>query len=131
MNFASPYRTYDNFLKLFSLIFQCVQSNYNYKSVGWGSVTESIEISADMPFYCFDCTVYLAVYGYRACSYSIQASSSGLTALQSGQATGGHVSDEKFVYYTIRNSNQFALMQFTLTMVRINLRNNFSHFFVL
>jgi hypothetical protein len=92
--------------------------NYNYRSTGWGSVTELIEISADMPFYCLDCTVFLAVYGYRACSYSLQASSSGLIALQSGQAIGGHVANERFAYYTIRNTNQFAIMKFTLTMVR-------------
>ena len=101
-----------------------------------------------MPLYCFDCTVYLAVYGYRACAYTIQASSSGVIQLQAGQATGetasatlisicshicyylsfnvpnlsllsgGHVSNEKFSYYSIHNRNQFGLMKFTLTMVR-------------
>lgn len=81
-------------------------------------MSELIEISADMPHYCFDCTVYLAVYGYRACSYSIQASSSGLTALQAGHAIGGHVANERFAYYTIRNTHQFAVMKFVLTMVR-------------
>lgn len=85
--------------------------------MGWGSVTEVIELSADMPFYCFDCTVYLAVYGYRPCAYSIQASSSGLVALQAGHAMGGHVNSENFAYYTIHNANQFGLMKFTLTMV--------------
>lgn len=85
--------------------------------MGWGSVTEMIELTADMPLYCFSCTVYLAVYGYRACSYSLQASSSGIISLQAGQSIGGHVSNEKFAYYSIHNSNQFALMKFTLTMV--------------
>ena len=64
------------------------QSNYDYRSVGWGSVTELITLSADMPLYCFDCTVYLAVFGYRACAYTIQASSTGVTELQVGQAIG-------------------------------------------
>lgn len=92
-------------------------SNYDYRSVGWGSVTEMIELSADMPHYCFDCTVYLAVYGYRRCAYTIQASSSGLVSVQAGQAMGGHVSAEKFAYYSVHNANQFGNMKFTLTMV--------------
>eukprot|EP00598_Pedospumella_elongata_P002386 CAMPEP_0184975878 /NCGR_PEP_ID=MMETSP1098-20130426/6959_1 /TAXON_ID=89044 /ORGANISM="Spumella elongata, Strain CCAP 955/1" /LENGTH=2755 /DNA_ID=CAMNT_0027498653 /DNA_START=79 /DNA_END=8346 /DNA_ORIENTATION=+ len=92
-------------------------SNYDYRSVGWGSVTEMIELSADMPHYCFDCTVYLAVYGYRRCAYTIQASSSGLVSVQAGQAMGGHVSAEKFAYYSVHNANQFGNMKFTLTMI--------------
>ena len=103
----------------FTLISSCVKANYDYKSMGWGSVSEQIEISADMPHYCFDCTVYLAVYGYKAGSYVLQASSSGVTALQAGQAIGGHVSFERFNYYTIHNAQQFAQMKFTLTMVRV------------
>jgi len=92
-------------------------SNYDYRSVGWGSVTEMIELSAGMPHYCFDCTVYLAVYGYRRCAYTIQASSSGLVSVQAGQAMGGHVTAEKFAYYSVHNANQFGNMKFTLTMV--------------
>ena len=92
-------------------------SNYDYRSVGWGSVTEMIELTAGMPHYCFDCTVYLAVYGYRRCAYTIQASSSGLVSVQAGQAMGGHVTAEKFAYYSVHNANQFGNMKFTLTMV--------------
>ena len=104
-------------------------SNYDYRSVGWGSVTEMIELSADMPHYCFDCTVYLAVYGYRRCAYMIQASSSGLVSVQAGQAMGGHVSAEKFAYYSVHNANQFGNMKFTLTMVSATYLL-FMHFFV-
>ncbi len=86
-----------------------------------------IELTADMPHYCFDCTVYLAVYGYRACAYTIQATSSGLISLQSGQALGGHIANERFAYYSIHNANQFGLMKFSLTMVRLF---SFSFFFI-
>jgi hypothetical protein len=97
--------------------FPFLQDNYDFRSIGWGSVTEQIEISADMPSYCFDCTVYLAVYGYVASGFLLQASSTGLTSLTAGHAMGGHVGANEFAYYSFHNAEQFALMRITLTVV--------------
>lgn len=72
-----------------------------------------------MPHYCPNgCVVYLAIYGFKGGSYSIQASSSGFTALSTGHAMGGHVNNQEFSYYIMHNSLQFASLTFSLTMVR-------------
>lgn len=61
--------------------------------------------------------VYLAVYGFTKSAFSIQASSTGLTQLQSGVAVGDFVPQDKFNYYTFYNGQAFAEMKFILTTV--------------
>ena len=95
------------------------KENYHYKSTGFGSVTEQIEVTADMQHYCTACTAYLAVYGYVGGAYTLQASSSGFVTLQAGSALGGHVDYMLYNYYSLYNGNQFASLSFTLTMVRV------------
>ena len=54
-----------------------LQNHFDYRSVGYGSVTEEIAITPTSSLYCIDCTMYLAVYGYKTSHYSLQASSTG------------------------------------------------------
>jgi hypothetical protein len=90
---------------------------YDYKSTGWSSVTEIIEISYKSPHYCYSCVVYLAVYGYAEGSYTLQASSNGIMRLTSGRNIGDRVNEGKYVYYSYWNYDQFAEMTVSLTSV--------------
>ena len=93
------------------------QYNFDYKSSSYSSVTDSIEVSYGMPHYCLNCIVYLSVYGFSKSSYTIQATSTGLTQLQADAAIGGSIRQDKYYYYTFYNSLQFAEMRISLTTV--------------
>jgi hypothetical protein len=94
--------------------------NYHYRSMSYSAVSDVIEVSVNMPHYCFNCVVYLAVYGFKSAEYSLQASSTGLTQIQSDVAVGGNVGQEKFTYYTFYNDKPFGEIKFILTTVRIS-----------
>lgn len=90
---------------------------YDYKSAGWSSVSEQVEVQWNMPHYCLDCVVYIAVYGYTKGSYSIQATSTGIATLQAGDSIGGTVRQGQYVYYSYYNQDSFAEMTISLTTV--------------
>jgi hypothetical protein len=91
--------------------------NYKYRSIGWSSVSEEIDIKPGMDGYCVNCIVYIAIYGYTATNYIISTTTSGMTMLIGGQAIGGHVDEVGYKYYTFYNSNPFAVISITVTTV--------------
>lgn len=91
--------------------------NNDYHSADWSSVSETITISYGMPHYCLNCVIYLAAYGYTAGSFQIQASSSNLLALHSGESLGGQVRVNEYNYYSFYNHDSFAEMTITVTAV--------------
>ena len=90
---------------------------YHYKSNSYSSISDTIEVSSSMAHYCYNCIVYLSVFGFTASAYSIQASSTGLTQLQADVAVGDRVAQNSYNYYTFFNSRQFGELKFTLTTV--------------
>lgn len=93
------------------------KNNYDLKSAGWSSVSEQIDIAYGSPFYCLNCVIYLAVFGYTKGSYTIQATSTGINSLQPGQPIGGLVLPKNYDYFSFFNDMPFAVMGFTLTLV--------------
>jgi hypothetical protein len=76
-----------------------------------------VEISVDMPDYCIDCLIYIAVYGYTKGAYTIQATSTGMLSLVADHSVGGNVVQGQFQYYSLYNPDVFAEMTITLTAV--------------
>ena len=93
------------------------KNNFDLRSVGWSSVTESIVIPAESTYFCTSCIVFLAVYGYEGGSYTIQASSTGVMRLNSGKSIGDSVVQGSYSFYSYINYDQFAEMSVSLTAV--------------
>ena len=93
------------------------RDNFDYESMNWGSNVDQIRIEPGMKHFCLSCTMYIAVSGFHAGHYSITAVSQGITQLQMGYAVGGHSNTDALQYYTVRNSDPFAVLSFTLTSI--------------
>jgi hypothetical protein len=67
--------------------------------------------------YCTSCEVYLAVYGYSAGSFTIQASSNGIMKLFTDKPIGDSVNQNKYSYYSYFNRDEFGEISISLTSV--------------
>ncbi len=91
--------------------------NYHYSSTSWSTLVDEIEIKSSMAHFCYDCIAYIAVYAYSTGSYSLQASSTGLTKLQPDVAIGGTLTASSYGYYVFFNDDPFAEIKISLTTV--------------
>eukprot|EP01038_Epipyxis_sp_PR26KG_P008213 gene8213-11113_t len=93
-------------------------NHYDYKSTGWSTAVEQIEVSVNMPHYCLNCIAYLAVSGYKAGNYLIQATSTGIITLQADNAVSTHISPHVYSYFTYYNTISDSVLIFTLTVLQ-------------
>lgn len=91
------------------------KGNWKYRSINFGSLVDEIEIHPGMEGYCTNCTMYLAVFGFKGGGYTIAASSSGLRALQPGSALADRVPQTKYRYYTFANTDPAAEIVISLS----------------
>lgn len=104
------------------------RDRFDYKSTGWSTVVEEIEITYTMTGFCYDCVFYLAAYGFSGGSYSLQATSKGVTVLEDNVAVGGSIVKSKYNYYSYFNADQYAEMTITVTAVSHHLNDWFCLF---
>lgn len=93
------------------------RSQYQYKSSNFASIAEDLVVSAGMPHFCVNCMVNVAVYGYTDGSFTISASTGGVTQLQNGVAAAGHLEEGSYRYYALHNIEPLAVVDITLTPI--------------
>ena len=89
------------------------QSSYDLRSTGW-SGADTIVIRPGDEHYCTQCTLYLAVYGFKETRFSLVAST-GLTSLACGTAMSGQANANEFIYYSFYHTGTGGDVEISIT----------------
>lgn len=87
------------------------KDRHDYQSTNWGKLADVVKFSCD------GCTVNIAVYGFKAGTFTITATTNSITQLQAGHTVFGTVDKSVYRYYSFYNIDPFAILSFTLTTI--------------